>query len=444
MAVHERVQIKIEAIFQIAEDYLITKANLEASREALNPQMRNLRPIELDALKKEFVKKLSKTGDKTQQMKLGELFCIYFSPPYQELPLGHPIRNYYEENIAFREALKQLDSLLEDESSSQDWVATYEILLPYCIHTTRVRTHFYPVLMTFCPESQVKMATELGLYFEEVVHNRVENPHMTLDYDFLLDQQFFIQQMTRYLDLEEKAIFSKSIKTMTDDEFADLKASDDIFGYAYIKNPPPFEIGKKTIFSQPIEQPFPVSHGAMLEGLMKSRGKKLTLYSKEGELLYPENRNNGHAPMLDLNICKVLEGHPDQSIRGTVKVGEEGFLVCYSLFSDEETGDVFILKTEEPENQSYLSLDQLSTYLETNQTPITVLDHRKMAELFSQYPHIQNPFYELDPSLRELKEDPMGMKLVEESTVDILAKALRIESHQLVEKLNELIENQCQ
>jgi len=65
---------------------------------------------------------------------------------------------------------------------------------------------------------------------------------------------------------------------------------------------------------------------------------------------------------------------------------------------------------------------------------------QNIAELFRKYPGFRKDFYGLDEELKGL-QGPLGMEILKESTVGMLAKSIRIEPADLAGRINNLLKS---
>ena len=110
MEQQERIEAKVGILFQIADQYLSGQIPLEKAKELVSFEMVHIRPAQFEAMKVELGERLKKE-DRFKSEKLFELFKQYISPPFNKLQIGHPLRNYYEENSRLRSYLLEIDQM---------------------------------------------------------------------------------------------------------------------------------------------------------------------------------------------------------------------------------------------------------------------------------------------------------------------------------------------
>lgn len=402
MEYRERIEAKVGILFQIADQYTAGQISFEKAKELIGYEMVNIRPAQFEALKTKLGERL-KAADRTESEKLFELFKNYLSPPYNKLQNGHPLKNYYEENSIARSCLLRMDEMEGEEAVFDDWRELYELLSRFCVHIKRQEKNLYPLLSPIGMRLQAEQAKELGNAINHEIEKNRERLEDGSIVDFLYHQRGLIQSFMRYLDLEERVLYPKALIRFTDRDFADLRSLDDQDGYAYMEQPEDFipsEVGIKRANAGP-------DPGLILSALLEAKELGLEYYTLTGELVSVMGSEIAEPSRVMESIVRDRFG----TAHGTLKIIEK-------ISGKEETDGAHKRDAEPKEIDSRQSIE----------------------ELFRMYPKFREDFFHLDEELEGLK-GTFGRDLLKDSTVEMVAKSLRIDTGSLTDRINELLKS---
>lgn len=241
-----------------------------------------------------------------------------------------------------------------------------------------------------------------------------------------------------YLDLEERALYARALQSLTSQAFEKLRCADDDAGYVFIGKPPEFV---------PKEKPKKdaADPAMILTALLSAKEMRIVYYSLAGEVVsvMGSGISEEDLPLPEELRQEMLNsgGNPRKCFK---KEGGENDLITYSFVTDSRGNRQGILKIEEIIGEG---VDQFGWDSESGDrnlesagtTPERDIDaSQNIAELFSLYPAFKEDFFLLDEELAGLK-GPFGMEILKESTVGMLAKSLRLDTDDLVRRINEII-----
>lgn len=383
----ECVQSKVEIVFQIAGRYMSDQLAPAQAREQLGSEMENIRPAQLDAVKAELGKWLREAGSLIKTEKLFDLFKPYLPLPYHNLAKGHPLKNYYEENGCVRNFLLEIDNMEGEEASVDAWRNIYALMKKYEIHVKRLEKNFFPFMVSAGFRLQVEKAKGSAKQLVDQIQTNIDRLDGEDIIEFLVDQRNLTKKASDYLDLEERVLFPKALSGLTQQDFQELRASDDLYGYVYISLPDEYV---------PEEE--------------KTGTNPETVLQCQPDL-------TKRSPFIPDKIKQKLLKGEEKQITYLHNEGGNAFLITYSLLK-ETTG---VPEMDRPAERSIDSSTCLS-------------------ELFVSYPAFKEDFYDLDDELKDLRGQ-LGMEILKDATVGMLAKSLRMETNELTDKIIKLIEN---
>lgn len=408
MDYQERIEVKVGILFQAVDQYLSEQISMEEAKERISIEMVSIRPAQFEAVKRELEKRLNRSGDGTASQKLFQLFGNYLTPPYHKLQEGHPLRNYSEEAAYARAVLLQIDEREEEETPEEEWQRLYELLLGFSVHIIRQEKNFYPLLIAKGMGPQVERARELGNQASKALAENLTRLENGVLIDFLYYQRSLSKTYSKYLDLEERALYIRGLSLLSSEDFATLRKKDDEEGYAYIE--------------QPVE--FISEENAWIG--VESQTDAARIKSSDS--------SSDHFPNIPVQIKRLLlqrNGHP---LQYDIKEGGQTYRVTYSLLDKPDT--------QEADNaMKSASGASILNQVEAGKSIIKEVGaDQSIAELFRTYPRFQEDFFRLDEELVSLK-GPFGMELLNDSTVEMIARSLRIDTNNFLGRINQLLKN---
>lgn len=157
-----------------------------------------------------------------------------------DLPKGHPIQTYANEAAALEILLLQMEQQVKRKFIKNEWLELYEKLDQVNIHFSRKQNQLFSALERkgFDRPSTVMWS------FDNRVRDAIKEAYILLTDDrdkaFIDAQANVIHLVRDILQKERDVLYPTSLKLLSDDEFAEMRKSDDEIGYCLIETPPGF------------------------------------------------------------------------------------------------------------------------------------------------------------------------------------------------------------
>lgn len=165
------------------------------------------------------------------------------------LPKGHPIRTYQDENHAIDHALSSIESLLEKKFIKNQWLELYDQLSQISIHFSRKQNQLFPALERKGFDKPSKVMWTLDNNIKDIIRKAKALLNDDNDSAFLALQPEVIELVRDMILKETEILFPTSMELLSDDEFIEMRISDDEIGYCLIDNPPSYKPSSKSVDS---------------------------------------------------------------------------------------------------------------------------------------------------------------------------------------------------
>ena len=158
------------------------------------------------------------------------------------LPKGHPIQTYADEATALEILMLQMEQQLKRKFIKNEWLQLYEKLDEINIHFSRKQNQLFSALERkgFDRPSVVMWS------FDNKVRDEIKKAYTLLTDDMdnvFIDVQSNVIHLVRdILQKERDVLYPTSLKLLSDEEFAEMRKSDDEIGYCLIETPPAFTL----------------------------------------------------------------------------------------------------------------------------------------------------------------------------------------------------------
>ncbi len=156
------------------------------------------------------------------------------------LPKGHPIQTYADEAIALKTLLIELELKLNRKFIKNQWLELYEKLSKINVHFSRKQHQLFPAL----ERKGFDRPSKIMWTFDDRVRDAIKDAFELLKADndeaFLKAQSNVFYLVRDILQKENDVLYPTSLKLLSEDDFVEMRASDDEIGYCLIDTPPLF------------------------------------------------------------------------------------------------------------------------------------------------------------------------------------------------------------
>ena len=235
---------------KLKEAVAIKKAysNGEISMELANAQMKahigSIKPSEL-AYIEQYMQQM--VDDECIKENLEEVMGIYKDVLIEEtsdLPAGHPIQNYIDENAKMRELIVKMEAQFQKNYIKNVWDELVEDLNQFKIHLSRKQNQLYSLL----EQKGFDRPTTTMWLFDNAVRDRISALSEKLGREFQYDEikeefEEFKAYLLDLMDKEESILYPTSLEMIKEAEFYEMIFGDKEIGYCLIS--PSEEFSKK-------------------------------------------------------------------------------------------------------------------------------------------------------------------------------------------------------
>lgn len=237
---------KVEKMTEIKKNFLEGKTNLDETINLIKITFEKITPEEF-AYSEQKIKDLG-FDDVTIHDKMNEVLNLFKSKIVQienDLPEGHPIRTYKEENAATKKLIEELkEKTREYEKNGKfiknQWLELYEKMNEFNKHLARKQHQLFSMLESkgFDRPSRIMWS------FDNAVRDSISLARKLLNEEKIeefMKQQKKVWELTiDIMDKEEEILFPTSLKMISETEFREMRTGDDEIGYCLIDKPESF------------------------------------------------------------------------------------------------------------------------------------------------------------------------------------------------------------
>ncbi len=422
-----------------------------------------------------------------------------------ELPQGHPIQTYENEASAIEVVLLQMENLLKKKFIKNQWLEVYEKLNQINIHFSRKQNQLFSVL----EQKGFDRPSKVMWTFDNNVRDEIKQAYILLnedkDQEFIAAQENVIHLVRDILQKERDVLYPTSLKMISDEEFAQMRVSDDEIGYCLIENPPAFKLNDT---DQP-EESLAVDNGFMNElsdllvkygvGGLKDKNEvhdvsmgKLTLeqinlifkhlqidlsYVDENDIVkfYSDTKHRVFPRSAGVIGRKVQNCHPRESVETVeaiveafrkgeqdkaefwLEMGDKFIYIIYNAVMDEEGNfrGVLEMMQDVTHIRSLKGSRKLLTWdNEQKESEEKAVDSAKdsngygihadavIAPLLKKYPFLKEYLITLNPKFKQLKNPVVFNTMGNIATLGMIAKRGGFEVNEFLDLLTEEVQRQ--
>ena len=234
---------KCKELVRIKRAYITGHMSFDEARKELTSRFDSVTPEEFAYGEQQLKEDGVEDGEMQDRMdELLKLFDgILKGRECEELPEGHPIRTFLEENKAMEELVSRMKALLKkDKFIKNEWLEVYDGLLLYQRHFARKHNQLFPALEA----KGFDRPTAIMWSFDDAVRNAVTRGKRLLDTDqdklFLELQPEVIDKIEDIMLKEKSILYPTALKLLTEDEFRQIRLGEEEVGFANIEAPSGF------------------------------------------------------------------------------------------------------------------------------------------------------------------------------------------------------------
>ena len=492
---------KIEKIMEIKVGYLQGDISREDAKKQLNEAYDHVTAQEFAICEQ----KLQAYGisDDTLAERMEEILDLFDGLLISEkvsLIKGHPIHTYQLEVEAIRALLAQMETLKQSKFIVNPWKEVYEKLVQINTHFSRKQNQLYPALERKGFDKPSKVMWTL----ENKIRDAIKQS-MTLlkagDQDvFLAHQDELIEMIEDMMIKEIEILFPTALEMISDEEFKQMRISDDEIGYCLIDKPAAFgeptpKKDQATALMKDLAA-LMVKHGITEsatsdQGVLDVSQGKLTLeqinlifkhlkvdlsYVDEHEIFkfYSDTKHRVFPRSAGAIGREVQNCHPRESVH----MVEEIIRAFRNGEQDEaefwlEMGDKFIyivytaVRDQEGRFRGVLEMMQDATHVRSlkgsqrllswqndaskstdsakaNENDYNITEDTVIGDLVKKYPFIKEYMLSLSPKYQKLQNPILFKTMSAVATMEMIASRGGLQTEDLIDKLVKRIEQEQQ
>jgi len=232
---------KIEKIMTIKLNYLKGNISLEAAKEEMKSSFDKVTAQEF-AICEQYLQKYGITDDELAERmeEILEIFEGVLVTNKLELPLGHPIRSYMDEVEAIRLVLSEIGNRLNKKFIKNEWAELYDKLEQINIHFARKQNQLFPALENKGFDKPSKVMWTLENNIKGIIKKAKGYLENDKDEEFLKVQDVVIEMVEDMMVKEEEILYPTAMDLISNEDFIQMRKSDDEIGYCLIETPLPY------------------------------------------------------------------------------------------------------------------------------------------------------------------------------------------------------------
>lgn len=225
---------KMRFVLDVRRRFDAGELGLQEARDLLRTRVTSLKPYEIALAEQEmqaFEEDQCKKED-LQQMLL--LYAGLFDTTRPELPKGHPLLHYYQENEALEKWLLAIEDLVQYPVIWNQWHEIYDALRQYPLHLARKQNQLYPLLERKGFDRPTTTMWTLDDACRDVVRDARKLLEAQDEEAFIAAQAPLIADLRDLMHKEEQVLYPTSLVLLSAKEFDEMGAGDREIGYAWI------------------------------------------------------------------------------------------------------------------------------------------------------------------------------------------------------------------
>ena len=233
---------RIKKMVDIKVDFFNNKISLDEAKKRMSDSFDKITAEEF-AIGEQHLQSYGITDDMLAE-RMDDLLKIFegiLVSTKLDLPKGHPIRTYIDETEEIRKVLSSMEILIDKKFIKNQWLELYDKLSEISIHLSRKQNQLFPALEKKGFDKPSKVMWTLDNNIKDIIRKSKALLKENNDTDFLTLQSEVIEMTRDMMVKETEILFPTSIELLTNEDFAEMRISDDEIGYCLIENPPSFK-----------------------------------------------------------------------------------------------------------------------------------------------------------------------------------------------------------
>ena len=239
---------KVEKMTAIKKNYIEGLVDFETAEAEILRTFNTITPEEF-AYSEQKMKEMGYTDMEMHEKmnSLIELFRNKIVQKEEELPKGHPIKTYIEENDAIKKLIKEIEIKTKKYSIDKkfiknEWLEIYDKLYQFNTHLSRKQHQLFSML----EKKGFDRPSRIMWTFDNAVRDNINSTIRMLNEENVDEKAFFEQQSIAIeltldiMDKEEQILYPTSLKLISEEEFRKMRKGDDEIGYCLIEKPTEF------------------------------------------------------------------------------------------------------------------------------------------------------------------------------------------------------------
>ena len=239
---------KVEKMTAIKKNYIEGLVDFETAKAEILQTFNTITPEEF-AYSEQKMKEMGYTDMEMHEKmnSLIELFRNKIVQKEEELPKGHPIRTYIEENDAIKKLIKEIEIKtkkynIDKKFIKNEWLEIYDKLYQFNTHLSRKQHQLFSML----EKKGFDRPSRIMWTFDNAVRDNINSAIRMLNEENVDEKAFFEQQSIAIeltldiMDKEEQILYPTSLKLISEEEFRKMRKGDDEIGYCLIERPTDF------------------------------------------------------------------------------------------------------------------------------------------------------------------------------------------------------------
>lgn len=292
-------------LIRIKASYLNGELNANQARNQIKERYQKISALEF-AYTEQKLKDMGFSDEKVHE-NMNELIALLdeiLEKNTLNLPNGHPIRTYIEENTAIKRLLAEMDTEVEKAYQREKWSEMVEKIYQFNIHLSRKQNQLFSKLEEKGFDRPSKIMWTFDNEVKQAIRRLVDAVKEGKSREDVIPcYQQMREAIVDLMEKEELVLYPTSIKLISEEEFAVMRIGDDEIGYCLVDHPAPFTVRRSK--SEPVAEE--MSGSGFMKELMElaakyqiggAKGEKEVLDVKQGKLTLEQiNLIYQHMPM---------------------------------------------------------------------------------------------------------------------------------------------------